>query len=341
MDKWVLSGLERNNMGKQGFLNNGSPFIYEELTGSTSAAIGLDASDSGKFKMHIAASASQSLSSPQITIDQATNGNITITPNGSGRLVTATGITNTTGGITSSGTTTLSSLGAGAMQTNSSGVVSSSNGTNGQSLIGGGSAPAWANITAGANTTVTNGANTITIASTGGGGFTTGRAAFLGVQNSFATGVIADSSTTFYGLGKSIALTQVFDIGGNFNPGNGAGTGASFTAPTTNKYMLNMQVTLSLPYNDTHLYIISRITTTGKIFEKNDQALTDILAKTPNSGCAGSAFSVCTSMTAGDTATFSVSCYKAGFGAIDVAGPVTLPSGTAGVTTWVSGFLAD
>jgi hypothetical protein len=64
----------------------------------------------------------------------------------------------------STGTLTITSLTAGVAQTNSSGVVSSSNGSNGQVLIGGGSAPAWANITSsGSTVTVTNGANTINL----------------------------------------------------------------------------------------------------------------------------------------------------------------------------------
>lgn len=54
---------------------------------------------------------------------------------------------------------------AGVVQSNSSGAFSSTNGTNGQVLVGGGSAPAWANITSGnSSVTITNGANTIDLA---------------------------------------------------------------------------------------------------------------------------------------------------------------------------------
>lgn len=94
----------------------------------------------------------------------APTGELTIATPDSGTALTISG-----GGLTSTGTTTLSSLGVGVMQTSSLGVVSSSNGTDGQILIGGGTAPTWAAITAGANITVTNAANSITIASTGGG----------------------------------------------------------------------------------------------------------------------------------------------------------------------------
>jgi hypothetical protein len=57
---------------------------------------------------------------------------------------------------------TVSTLTAGVVQSSSVGLLSSSNGSNGQILIGGGAAPAWANITSsGGTVTVTNGANTI------------------------------------------------------------------------------------------------------------------------------------------------------------------------------------
>jgi hypothetical protein len=45
-------------------------------------------------------------------------------------------------------------------------TIGLTNGTNGQVLIGGGAAPAWSSITAGANITLTPGAGTLTIAST-------------------------------------------------------------------------------------------------------------------------------------------------------------------------------
>ena len=48
--------------------------------------------------------------------------------------------------------------------------LGSSNGANGQVLIGGGTGPTWASLTAGAGILITPGANTITITNTGGGG---------------------------------------------------------------------------------------------------------------------------------------------------------------------------
>jgi hypothetical protein len=64
-----------------------------------------------------------------------------------------------TGAITIPGLAT-----AGVVQTNVSGLLSSSNGTNGQVLIGGGAAPAWANITStGGTISITNGANSLNL----------------------------------------------------------------------------------------------------------------------------------------------------------------------------------
>jgi hypothetical protein len=64
----------------------------------------------------------------------------------------------------------LSFTNAGIVQTNSSGAVSSTAGTNGQVLIGSSiGAPAWANITAGSNISIVNSSNGITISNLGAG----------------------------------------------------------------------------------------------------------------------------------------------------------------------------
>jgi hypothetical protein len=89
-----------------------------------------------------------------------------------GSMTVGSGFVATAGGANLTGTITLPTVGGpGVMQTNGSGVVSSTQGTNGQVLISGGSAPIWANLTAGTNITITNPSpNNITIASSGGGG---------------------------------------------------------------------------------------------------------------------------------------------------------------------------
>jgi hypothetical protein len=73
--------------------------------------------------------------------------------------------------LTINGTTQHTSLGIGVMQTNASGVVSSSAGSNGQLIIGStGSAPAWANlVSSGGSVVFTTGPNTLDLNVTGGG----------------------------------------------------------------------------------------------------------------------------------------------------------------------------
>lgn len=63
---------------------------------------------------------------------------------------------------------TIAAFSEGVMQTNSSGVVTSTSGADGQIIIGSSSgAPAWANLTAGAGISISNGANSITISGSG------------------------------------------------------------------------------------------------------------------------------------------------------------------------------
>lgn len=90
-----------------------------------------------------------------------------------GTLVLSTGGANrlqiTSGGAsTFSGSLTLPVL-AGLVQSSSAGLLSSSNGTSGQVMIGGGSAPVWAALTAGAGIGISNGANSITLTAAGSG----------------------------------------------------------------------------------------------------------------------------------------------------------------------------
>lgn len=97
----------------------------------------------------------------RLAIDE--NGSVVIdTPDSGNIALTVLG-----GGITSTGTTTLSSLSLGVMQSSATGVVSSSNGTDGQILIAnsdGTTPPTWANITStGGTVTISDGANSINL----------------------------------------------------------------------------------------------------------------------------------------------------------------------------------
>lgn len=121
--------------------------------------------------------------------------------------------------LTSGGSILFNGFGAGVVQSNGSGVLSSSNGTNGQLLIGGGGAPTWANITAGSGISVTNAANGITIASTGISSITiTGNSGGALVGNSFTfTG--GSTGLTFAGAGTTETLTGTLIVA---NGGTGA-----------------------------------------------------------------------------------------------------------------------
>lgn len=108
-------------------------------------------------------------------------------------------------------------------------------GTDGQVIIGAtGASPLFANITAGANITINEGPNTLEIISTGGG---TGSSisSFSAFQPS-AGGDATASGGVF--LGAAVAMTEIFDVGGDFYPGDGVGTPAQFVAPQTGKYLV-------------------------------------------------------------------------------------------------------
>lgn len=62
--------------------------------------------------------------------------------------------------------------------------------------------------------------------------------AFLGIQSGTASNVTGDGST--YWLGTTTACNQIYDLGGNYNPGGG-GTPSIFTAPVSGLYFLEVQ----------------------------------------------------------------------------------------------------
>jgi len=97
-------------------------------------------------------------------------GSTNISTTGSGSTVTTslkpniTVTTVTASGLIQAGSLKVTGLGSGVVQSNSSGVISSSQGVDGELLISSSvGAPTWATITAGSGIGVTNGHNTITL----------------------------------------------------------------------------------------------------------------------------------------------------------------------------------
>ena len=125
----------------------------------------------------------------------------------------------------STSTLTITSLAAGVAQTSSSGVVSSSNGSNGQVLIGGGSAPVWANLTAGTGISLVNAANSVTINSSGTPGsitwnVVTASSATMVTQNGYIIqytgGTCILTMPTTAAVGDFIYVVGDFNSGGTF-----------------------------------------------------------------------------------------------------------------------------
>lgn len=142
-----------------------------------------------------------------------------------------TGLTVLAGGITSTGTTTLNSLTAGVMQTSAAGVVSSTNGANGQLLIGGGATPAWANLTsAGGTLAITNGANTINLEVVGAPGIVsfvsdagtaTPALAVLNVLGGSNIGTTGAGNTLTVNLDNTVSISGTFTANGDITSTNG------------------------------------------------------------------------------------------------------------------------
>lgn len=117
-------------------------------------------------------------------------------------------------------------------------VVPLAEASDGQIPIGStGNAPTLATLTAGAGIGIANAAGSITISNTGGGGAST--CSFLAYKATQGTAVVTQ---TLINLGEKVALTEAYDVGGDFTVGDGAGTAAQFTAPQDGKYALHYQV---------------------------------------------------------------------------------------------------
>ena len=112
---------------------------------------------------------------------------------------------------------TVQSFGAGVITADINGLLSSSNGLDGQVLIGGGAAPQWQNITAGAGIVIVDAANSITISAPGAAGtgqFTTDTAGPVFPDGGGNLNVLGDNVITTDGSVANtvyVGLTQGTD----------------------------------------------------------------------------------------------------------------------------------
>lgn len=149
--------------------------------------------------------------------------------------------------ITDSGTATVAAgqidiLGGELINTSGSTnivVVNLDSGDDGEIPIAATGAPTiYANITSiDTSIDITNGANTIDL-SADGGGVPSGVSAFFYYQGS---NLVVGVGTSY--LGAGLVMTSLFDVNTNCTTGNGAGTPAIFTAPSTGIYLLGMGMT--------------------------------------------------------------------------------------------------
>jgi hypothetical protein len=135
--------------------------------------------------------------------------------------------------VDAAGSTFLSGQTNGVLQTNNIGNVTATNGTNGQLLIGGGTAPEWGNLTStGGSVAITYpGANKINLEAAGSN-------AAIAFKATLNTGVPwpDNLSTPYYTFGTKQAMTIIYNYGNTFYPGDGANAPATFTVPSTGVY---------------------------------------------------------------------------------------------------------
>ena len=131
---------------------------------------------------------------------------------------------------------------------------------------------------------------------------------------------------TPYFLGSDVVMDTIFDTTGNFFPGDGLGGSATFTAPTTGKYYLNMCVA-AIGDELISGHALMEIVTTARTYT------TEFYANVDTVNFYTMQFSVCADMSALDEATFNVM-------PIDFTGNFAV-NGSADTTpqTWVSGFI--
>jgi hypothetical protein len=233
------------------------------------------------------------------------------------------------------------SMGLGVVQSDALGNLTSSNGTTGQVLIAGtGTAPQWNALTAGTNVSINSTVpHHITISAPGLNPASS--CTFFYYQATTATDVIGGTNPSAYQMGSSVALTSLYDnTGGAVNPGNGAGTPASFTAPATGIYNLQMTfTTFSSDFNN--LQSVGFVIVTGTSAHVYYSSVTGFAESDNTRGNFFLAdFSIIVPMTLNDVATWNIwERNPLAADPDDILGNgqifLNLPSG---FRTWISGY---
>lgn len=228
--------------------------------------------------------------------------------------------------LTTNGSNVFTGVGSGIMQTNSSGDVFADTGTDGQLLIGAtGMDTTWGDLTStGGTISIARGANSLNIERAGGGGGGD-RLSFLYTQNSNVNFV------RIYFLGSSVMLTKRFDDGDHMNPGNGAGTGAFYTVPSTGRWYLNMLVTAQIPVTPYYAYfdITGVIIAGSRSFTNTMRYYNRSITQAMQQTCP---IDVCTDLSTGDTVKYSIKIVTS------TGSPTFIVGNASNIYTWVSGY---
>lgn len=139
--------------------------------------------------------------------------------------------------LTINTTATINSLNIpGVLSNTAAGLIQSSNGANGQLMIGGGAGPTWANLTAGAGIAIANGPNSIMITNTGAGAI---KSAFnIGLTGDL-TSITGDGTTIVFT--SALGLAPLYDTTASFNLATGR-----FTALVNGIYQFMMQINYTI-----------------------------------------------------------------------------------------------
>ncbi len=292
------------------------PYLVWTVNGSTAWAAGIDQSASRFWKL---SQGSTLGANDVIAVDPGTNGNMTLTPKGTGSVVCGSGTAVTAAGSDAIPLQVVKANTGAAVYA----VIKNTNNSNTSShaqlnIYSGGSSGGDPSVNFDCSATTwntgiyTSGNNTPFLLTNGGTSPSTGTIvlkaypigsvtiplspAFLAYQASTINNVTGNS--TSYTLGVSGALTEVFDQQNNFTLGGSSA--ATFTAPTDARYYLSINARVTNVNNSTNVYR-AIITTSNRTYSSdNDGPISGGIAIN------GLFLAAICDMDSSDTATFAV-----------------------------------